>query len=253
MKQIIGFFLLFAMLVGFSQLGAKDQKAKRTPQGKELSKKSVIKTEKAEVIELQPLLKGMTFVRIRCQFNGTPYYQGYRDPREAKKEEFNANKIEREFKERNIPLVKNNIQKLYGFLETELKDNGVRIVDIQRAESSDSTVIPTITLAVEIIRTTADIYSFSLDLTATKWMSYWAGEESVQASVIVWWQKKLEYTTAEELMATLEKAASTLLENFTTQLTYANAKTAEELKPAPDPTTKKKEPPKPSKSKKKKK
>jgi hypothetical protein len=252
MRKSSGFFLVFIVLFWFSHLWATSQKADVKTEGKDKDKKSGIKVEKAESIELQPLLKGMTFVRIRCQFNNVLYYQGYRNPRETKKEEFNLNKITNLFKEASIPITKNHIQKLYGRLETELKDNGVRIVDIQTTKESDSTVIPTITLVIDILATTPESYFIALDLTATQWMSYWANEESIQAPAIVWWQKKMATATTKDLIDTLNKSASALLENFTTQLTYANAKTAEEAKPTAEPTPQKKETQKTSGTQKKK-
>lgn len=233
MRKIIGLVMIVVWLCSMPLLEAKTKKNNDSAKGK--NKKSSVKVEKAEVIELQPLLKGMTFVRIRCLFNDIAYYQGYRNPRDTKKEDFNLDKVEKKLKENSIPLTKVQVQELYSRLETELKANGVRILDIQTAEESDSTVIPTITLGFDCLTSPPDRFFLSVDLTATKWMSYWAGEESVQSPVIVWWQKKLAETNSNDFISVLDKTASTLLEKFTTQLTYANAKTAEEVKATTTP------------------
>ncbi len=227
MRKIVRYALIFVWLFSILPFSTQARNAEKK------EKKNVIKSEKVEAIGFQPLLQGVNYVRVRCQFNGTLYYQGYHNPRDVKKQEFNLKTVEKQFKEAAIPLAKNHVQELYGRVETELKNNGLRILDIQTTDEKDATVIPYITLVIDILTVSKESYFLAIDLTVTKWMSTWSGETSVQAPVIVWWQKKIATATATDLIGTLDKTAQTMLENLTTQLTYANAKTGDTVKPTP--------------------
>jgi hypothetical protein len=169
----------------------------------------------------QALLEGINYVRIRCQFNGVPYYKGYKDLKTREKQEFNADAVETTLKETGIPISKKKFQAMYDRMESLLKTGGFRILKIGQ---DDSTIIPTISLNLEAKAVTngRKLYVVFLVVTVSKWVSTWVGTENVQSPMIAWWKHKIMAVKPGELDKSIDAAVEELLETFLAQWQEAN-------------------------------
>ncbi|MCP5051680.1 MAG: hypothetical protein GY940_31220 [bacterium] len=178
--------------------------------------------ETTPVIEPNPLLKGIGYVRVRCKFNGTAYFQGFRHPRDEKKIEFNLTEVETQLKDAGIPMDKTHIRALYDHTESLLKKAGVRPLEIRPASRGHASLVPYVNLNVDVEVATEESYIVLVYLTVSKWMSAWSGERSVQAPVIVWWQKKVLVVPPSELTSKLDEAAIQLADEFQAHFAVSN-------------------------------
>jgi hypothetical protein len=168
-------------------------------------------------------LKGLNYVRIQCEFNGVPYYKGYKSPKDQDLEEFNAEEVEARLKETGIPLTRAYARAVYDRMEARLSDAGVQIVEIRsRDEKNDSTILPTITIAVEVLDVSKERYFVLIYLTVSRWISTWSGTQNINTPVITWWQKSMLAAAAEELNKSIEKAVKTLTDDFLVKLKREN-------------------------------
>jgi hypothetical protein len=168
-------------------------------------------------------LKGLNYVRIQCEFNGVPYYKGYKSPKDQDLEEFNAEEVEARLKETGIPLTRAYVRAVYDRMEARLSDAGVQIVEIRsRDEKNDSTILPTITIAVEVLDVSKERYFVLIYLTVSRWISTWSGTQNINTPVITWWQKSMLAAAAEELNKSIEKAVKTLTDDFLVKLKREN-------------------------------
>jgi hypothetical protein len=175
-------------------------------------------------------LKGITYARTRCEWNGVSFYRGYTDPLAEKAREFNLDEAENALKEAQIPLDKKNILAVHAAVEAQLKVGGIRIVEIKQSdneENSSATVLPTIELHFNITPLPGETgeeaaeeekephaFIASIDLTVSRSVSAWYGAENVQAPMIAWWQKKMLTIKADELNESLDGVVKELLEEF---------------------------------------
>jgi len=168
-------------------------------------------------------LKGLNYARIQCEYNGVPFYKGYKTPKDQKVEEFNLEKAEARLKEANIPIGKDQIRAVYNQMETLLKNAGIRIVEIRTSdEKSESTILPTVSINVEVMAASPKMYFCLVSITAAKWISAWVGTENIDTPMIAWWQKKMLVTAPDELNNSIEKAVKELIDDFILQLEEAN-------------------------------
>jgi hypothetical protein len=168
-------------------------------------------------------LKGIKYLRIQCEFNGIPYYKGFKSPKDQKVAEFNLEEAAGQLKEAGIPITKTNIRTLYQQLESPLIDGGVQIVKIrEQKEKDDFTIIPTVSINIEILKVSEKQYFILAYLTVLKWISTWSGTQNLHTPVIMWWQKKLLAAPGDELNKILEDAASTLVGDFLVKLKEEN-------------------------------
>ena len=177
-------------------------------------------------------LKGLSYVRIQCEFNGVPFYRGYKSPKDQEVEEFNAEEAEAKLKEAGIPLTITNIRAVYDRLETRLTDAEVQIVGIRsRDEKNNVTILPTVSIEVEVLDVSKKRYFILVSLTVSKWMSTWSGTQNLHTQVITWWQKNMLAAAAEELDKSVEKAVNALIDDFLVKLKGENRKQREKKPP----------------------
>jgi hypothetical protein len=190
---------------------------------------SVFISAAADIEPDNKLLKGVNFVRIQCQFNGVPYYQGYKGIQTQDMEEYNAGEAEAVLKEAKIPIAKKDFRDMFGRMDSLLKKGGLRILEV-RQEGSDSTVIPTVGLNLDALAITVtgghDMYVVLVYVTVSRWISTWSGTDNIQSRVIVWWKKKMVTAGAEELNKSIAEAVGELMANF-----LANWKEVNEVTP----------------------
>ena len=168
-------------------------------------------------------LKGLNYARVQCEYNGVPFYKSYKSPKEQKLEEFNLGKAESKLKKAGIPITKDNIRAVYNQMETLLKKAGIRIVEIRTSDDkSGSTILPTISINVEVMEASKKMYFCLVSITVSKWISAWVGTENINTPMIAWWQKKMLVTTPDELNNSIEKAVKELIDDFTLNLKEAN-------------------------------
>lgn len=180
-------------------------------------------------------LKGVNYVRVQCSFNGIPYYTGFKGLDTEKEEDVNVERIESLYKDEKIPIARKNFRALYKLLESTLKTEKFRILEIrvrpgQDLEESDaasgtgSTIIPTVSLDVEVFPffNGHEMYVGVISVTVAKWMSSWAGTENIQTHMIAWWHKSVISVGPEELNDAITKAAGVLIENFIARWKAAN-------------------------------
>jgi hypothetical protein len=168
-------------------------------------------------------LKGLNYARIQCEFNNVPFYKGYKSPKEQKLEEFNLEMAETKLREAGIPIGKDHIRAVYNQMETLLKKAGIRIVDIRTSdEKGGSTILPTVSISVEVMAASKKTYFTLVYITVSKWISTWVGTENIHTPMIAWWQKKMLVTAPGELNTSIEKAVKKLIDEFTLQLKQAN-------------------------------
>jgi len=168
-------------------------------------------------------LKGVNYVRIKCQFNGVPFYKGYKSPLAEKAEEFNAEEAESQLKQAGIPMSKDNIRAIYEIMESSLKKAGIRILEIKNnADQKGTTIIPTLSINVDVMGASKELYFTLVQLTVSKWISTWLGAENISTRVISWWQKEMLASGPKELNETIEKAVKLLIDDFISQLKAAN-------------------------------
>ena len=170
-------------------------------------------------------LKGLKYARIQCEFTGVPFYKGYKSPKEENMEEFNLEEAVSGLKQAGIPIGKDNIRALYDQLESMLKKTGLRIVTVKNSsDMDDSSILPTISIGVEVITAPKSLYFVRVDLTVSQWMSTWVGTENLHAPVITWWQEKMLAAEPKELNKLIETAARELCDEFTLQWLSVNPK-----------------------------
>ncbi len=179
-------------------------------------------SEPPVIIEPNPLLKDVNYVRLQCKFNGMTYYKGFRKPQDAEMIEFNLDEAETALKDAAIPITKDDIRALYQRAESQLKKAGVRLLDIRPRNSKRSSVVPAVDLNVDIQPAAEESYVVLVYLTVSKWMSAWSVSGNVQAPVIVWWQKKALLVPTAELSAKISETAMQLAEVFQAHLAAAN-------------------------------
>lgn len=168
-------------------------------------------------------LKGLNYARVQCEYNSVPFYKGYKSPKEQKVEEFNLEKAEAVLKKAGIPIDKDHIRAIYNQMETLLKEAGIRIVDIRTSdEKSGSTILPSVSIHVEVMKASQKMYFCLVSITVSKWISTWVGTENINTPMIAWWQKKMLVTAPDELNNSIEKAVKELIDDFTRQLKQAN-------------------------------
>jgi len=168
-------------------------------------------------------LKGLNYARIQCEYNGVPFYKGYKSPKEQKVEEFNLEKAKTKLSKAGIPIGKDHIRAVYNQMETLLINAGIRIIEIRTSdEKSGSTILPTVSINVEVMAASQKMYFCLVYLTVSRWISTWVGTENIQTPMIAWWQKKMLVTAPDELNNSIEKAVKELIDDFTRQLKEAN-------------------------------
>ena len=168
-------------------------------------------------------LKGLNYARIQCEYNGVPFYKGYKSPKEQKVEEFNLEKAKTKLSKAGIPIGKDHIRAVYNQMETLLINAGIRIVEIRTSdEKSGSTILPTVSINVEVMAASPKMYFCLVYLTVSRWISTWVGTENIQTPMIAWWKKKMVAAAPGELNNSIEKAVKELIDNFTLQLEEAN-------------------------------
>jgi hypothetical protein len=136
--------------------------------------------------------------------------------------EFNLEESAATLKDAGIPMDKDNIRRLYDHTEDLLKKAGVRPLDIRPGSGRDASVVPEISLNVDVELATRESYVVSVYLTVSKWMSVWSGNRSVQAPAIVWWRKRVLMVPPSELTAKLDEAAVQLTGDFGAHFAVAN-------------------------------
>jgi hypothetical protein len=168
-------------------------------------------------------LKGLNYARVQCEFNGVPFYKGYKNPQEQNLVEFNLKKAEATLNKAGIPIDKNHIRATYNQMETLLKKAGIRIVEIRTSdEKSGATILPTVSINVEVMEASKKMYFCLVYIAVSKWISTWVGTENINTPMIAWWQKKMLVIPPDELNTSIEKAVKELIDNFTRQLKEAN-------------------------------
>lgn len=176
-------------------------------------------------------LKGLNYARVQCEYNGVPFYRGYKSPKEKKLEEFNLEKAEAALNKAGIPIDKDYIRTLYNQMETLLKSAGIRIVEIRTSDQkSETTILPTVSINVEVMEASQKMYFCLVSITVTKWISSWVSTENINTPMIAWWQKKMLVTAPDELNNSIEKAVKELIADFTRQLKEANPEEKKEKK-----------------------
>jgi ABC-type transport system substrate-binding protein len=174
-------------------------------------------------------LEGLNYARVQCEYNGVPFYKGYKSPKEQKLEEFNLEKAETALNKAGIPIDKDHIRAVYNQIETMLKNAGIRIVEKRTSdEKAGSTILPTISINVEVIEASKKMYFCLVSITVSKWISTWVGTENINTPMIAWWQKKMLVTAPDELNTSIEKAVKELIDDFTLNLKEANPVEEEE-------------------------
>jgi ABC-type transport system substrate-binding protein len=174
-------------------------------------------------------LEGLNYARVQCEYNGVPFYKGYKSPKEQKLEEFNLEKAETALNKAGIPIDKDHIRAVYNQMETMLKNAGIRIVEKRTSdEKAGSTILPTISINVEVIEASKKMYFCLVSITVSKWISAWVGTENINTPMIAWWQKKMLVTAPDELNTSIEKAVKELIDDFTLNLKEANPVEEEE-------------------------
>ena len=167
-------------------------------------------------------LKGVNYVRIRCEFNGVPFYKGVESPQAEKAEEFNAKEAENRLKELGIPISKDNIKAIYEIMESGLKKAGLGVVEIKNSPGQhQATIIPTVSVNVDILKASKELYFILVQLTVSKWISTWSGTENIHTPVIIWWQKEMLSAGPEELVEAVEKTEKQLIADFILRLKEA--------------------------------
>jgi ABC-type transport system substrate-binding protein len=168
-------------------------------------------------------LKGLNYARIQCEYNSIPFYKGYKSPKEQKVEEFNLEKAVAKLKKAGIPIDKDHIRAIYNQMETLLKETGIRIIEIRTSDDkAGSTILPTVSIHVEVMKASKKMYFCLVSITVSKWISTWVGTENINTPMIAWWQKKMLVTAPDELNTFIEKAVKELIDDFTRQLKKAN-------------------------------
>jgi hypothetical protein len=168
-------------------------------------------------------LKDLNYARIQCEYNGIPFYKGYKGLKEQNPVEFNLGKAETTLKKAGIPITKDHIRAVYNQMEAMLEKAGIRIVEIRTSdEKAGSTILPTVSIHVEVMKASKKMYFTLVYITVSKWISSWVGTENINTPMIAWWQKKMLVTAPDELNTSIEKAAKELIDDFTLQLKQAN-------------------------------
>lgn len=168
-------------------------------------------------------LKGLNYARVQCEYNGVPFYKGYKSPKEQKIEEFNLEMAETKLSDTGIPITKDNIRAVYDQMDALLQKAGIRIVEIRTSDDkAGSTILPTVSINVEVMEASKKMYFCLVYITVSKWISTWVGTENINTPMIAWWQKKMLVTAADQLNTSIEKAVKELIDDFTLQLKKAN-------------------------------
>jgi ABC-type transport system substrate-binding protein len=168
-------------------------------------------------------LEGLNYARVQCEYNGVPFYKGYKSPKEQKVEEFNLEKAEATLNKAGIPIDKDHIRAVYNQMETLLKKAGIRVVEIRTSDDkAGSTILPTVSINVEVMEASGKMYFCLVSITVSKWISTWVGTENINTPMIAWWQKKMLVMAPNELNNSIEKAVKELIDDFTLQLKEAN-------------------------------
>lgn len=211
MKPVLVVLLMFIMLAGTAMTA-------QTP-GKE--------TE----TQINPHLKKVNFVRIRCLINGTTVYKAYPSPRATDIEEFNFDEAAAQFEGTNIPVKKKDILALYDQFSSQLKDSGVRVLDVKRPTldaHGRATIIPVASLHIELQEVTAESNVMLIYVTVSRWVSTWSGSERIYGPVVVWWKKHMTVVDNEEFIPRLKEKTKTMVGEFLTELAAANPPAPEE-------------------------
>ena len=174
-------------------------------------------------------LKDLKYTRIQCEFNGIAFYKGYKSTTAQKMTEFNLEEIKTALSEAAVPININDIRGLYKQMESGLKKAGIGIMEIRKQdEKGGSTILPMVSIAVEVLEVSKESYAALVYLTVSKWMSTWAGTRNIHTPVITWWQKKMIPTAPEDLNKTIKNTAKDLIDEFIMQFADANTEKEEE-------------------------
>ncbi|MCP4155588.1 MAG: hypothetical protein GY757_48135 [bacterium] len=146
-------------------------------------------------------LKGIDFLMVSCVFNGVPFYEGYIDKREEKIKEFNLDKALALLKEDHIPLSKKNIRAIYRQVNIILKEAEISILKTKAYALKKSTVIPTISVKIDVLPLAENLYFSVVHVTLSKWLSNWAAGHRYYAPVYTWSDKLMITTGVDELLA----------------------------------------------------
>lgn len=180
---------------------------------------------RAEELPVNPHLKNVNYVRIQCLINDIAVYKAYPSPRVAEKKEYNFKKAAEQFKDTSIPFTQENIQALYMFLEERLQRGGVRILDVKKPKLEAQgypTIIPVVSLDVELQEVTSEYNVMLVSLTISKWLSTWSGSEQVKGPVIVWIKKRMVVIDNDEFSPKLKETVEPLVAEFLAHLAVAN-------------------------------
>lgn len=178
-----------------------------------------------------PMLKGVNYIRVLSLFNGSPYFRGYRHPTETEVKEFNLAQTETILNDAGAGLKKEDIRSLYTLLGDLLKKGGARIVDLHPVDNKEPTVVPVLTLDIDLTVSTESIRVVLVSLRLIRWMSDWSGTESLQVPAIIWSQRSL---------FTVEKSATTLSQEIATAINELTQKLLAEITRANPPETEEK-------------
>jgi len=174
-------------------------------------------------------LKGLNYIKIQCEFNGLSYFKGIKSTRADEEVEFNLSKLEKMIDDSGFPLTKKLFPTIYKQMETKLKKGGLTVAGIRSKEEKQTpTILPTISINIEVRELSEDSFAALVYLTVSKWMSTWVGSENINQPVIIWWQKQFLARSGEELNSAIEKTANDLIDQLLIQLKNANQEEIEE-------------------------
>jgi hypothetical protein len=162
-------------------------------------------------------LTGLNYVRIQCQVNGISYYKGFKNLQARQAEEFNVKELDAALKTGGFPITKDNIRAVYSKMESMLIKNNIRILDIRQedtGENSGSSIIPTVSMNIDVMEGTKDVYFAVVWITVDKWISTWSGAQNTQFRAVIWQKKKMLAATPKELFKSIDTAVNELMSYF---------------------------------------
>lgn len=177
-----------------------------------------------------PMLKGVNYIRVQSVFNGSPYFKGYRHPTETDIKEYHLLQTETILKDMGAGLKKEDIRSIYTFLEDQLKKGSVRSVDLHPIDEKEPTVVPVLTLDIDLTVNTEQIRVVLVTLSVSRWMSDWSGTESLQVPAIIWTERNLFTVSksAATLVQEINSATNTLTQKLLSDISRANLPEPEE-------------------------
>lgn len=167
-------------------------------------------------------LKGIQLIFIAAEFNGILFEEGYVDRNEEVIKTFNLEKAASKLKKDGIPLTKQNIREIYSQMESMIQKTDLQILKAKKYSKENTTIIPTLTVRVNTLVASKNLYFTVIHLTLSKWLSNWSGAKRIYAPVYIWSEKKLAAAGSKGLMKTVKTAVSELTQAFISELKKAN-------------------------------